>query len=169
MILKSNKILMAAVSLLLCSCNSSDDLFTLAGAGTGGQATTTNGALLLREVSGPLQSAADQLFSNPHSPFANAGPKLESCDSDDTGLIVVFSTNSKAHSGIDVKLDGHLVGSLNSYFPDDSPSCEGNTKGAINLVVPSGNHAIEATSSNIVWPNHTFSVGKCKCLLLPLS
>jgi hypothetical protein len=95
---------------------------------------------------------------------------MQSCESDNIAVITIYSTTDKAQIEIDVKLDGSPVGSLSSHIPDAYPECMApSSDGIITLVIPSGQHTLEAESINLVWPSHTFNVKNCECLTLPLS
>jgi hypothetical protein len=96
--------------------------------------------------------------------------KMQSCESDDTAVVTIYSTTGKAQVGIDVRLDGSPVGSLTTHFPDTGPACKSaGTNGIITIVLPAGKHTLEAESLNLRWSTHTFDVKKCECKLLPLS
>lgn len=121
-----------------------------------------------------VKSVTESLYTSPITKFSqySASPEkfADHCDMDDTGLVTIYSINGKAQVQIDVKLDGSPVGNLTTHFPEEGPGCETpGTEGTISIVVPAGTHTLEATSPNLVWPGHTFSVEKCECLLLPLS
>lgn len=115
-------------------------------------------------------------FMNPYS-FQTLNQSRESietdmlsCESDGTAVITIYSTTGSAQIGIDVKVDGNPVGSLLTHFPDAGPACQTpSSDGVITLVVPAGQHTLEAESINLVWPAHSFSIQKCECLALPLS
>ncbi len=93
-----------------------------------------------------------------------------SCESENIAVITVYSETGNAQVGIDVKVDGSPVGSLTTHFPDAGPDCRSpSSDGIITIVIPAGNHTLEAESINLVWPEYTFSVEKCECLTLPLS
>ena len=95
---------------------------------------------------------------------------MQSCESDNIAVITIYSTTGKAQIGIDVKVDGSPVGSLTTHFPDAGPECKApSADGIITIVIPAGEHTLEAESINLVWPAHTFRVDKCECLSLPLS
>lgn len=119
-------------------------------------------------------SAADQLYSLSLSTTGNSGRShkidTQSCATDETAVITIYSTNGRAQSEIDVKLDGSVIGSLTTYFPNGEPGCKTpSAKGVITLQVPAGKHTLEADSPNVNWPSHDFSVEKCQCMVLPLS
>ena len=93
-----------------------------------------------------------------------------SCESDNVAVITIYSKTGEAQIGIDVKVDGSPVGSLTTHFPDTDPACKTpSADGIITIVLPAGDHVLDAESINLVWPPHTFSIGKCECLTLPLS
>lgn len=95
---------------------------------------------------------------------------MQSCESDNTAVITIYSTSGEAHIGIDVKVDNSPVGSLKTHFPDAGPECKTpSSDGVITIVIPAGEHTLEAESINLVWPSHSFSIKKCECLTLPLS
>ena len=96
--------------------------------------------------------------------------RLQSCNSDATGVVTIYTTTGKAQVGIDVSIDGQPVGSLTSHYPDDEPACNTDSSdGVITIVVPEGDHTLDAESLNLFWPTYTFKVRKCDCLSLPLS
>ncbi|MCI0506187.1 MAG: hypothetical protein L0Z73_08755 [Gammaproteobacteria bacterium] len=134
----------------------------------------SNGAGAVFEVASPVQSAADKLYSLSFAMSQQPGESREvdtqSCHTNGTAVITVFSTNGKAQSEIDVKLDGSPIGNLTTYFPDEVPGCKTPTaNGVITLMIPAGKHTLEAASPNLTWPSHAFSVEKCECMVLPLS
>jgi hypothetical protein len=95
---------------------------------------------------------------------------MQSCESDNVAVITIYSKTGKAQIGIDVKIDSSPVGSLKTHFPDAGPDCKTpSSDGIITIVIPAGDHTLEAESINLVWPTHTFSINKCECLTLPLS
>lgn len=95
---------------------------------------------------------------------------MQSCESDNVAVITIYSKTGKAQIGIDVKIDSNPVGSLKTHFPDAGPDCKTpSSDGIITIVIPAGDHTLEAESINLVWPTHTFSINKCECLTLPLS
>lgn len=95
---------------------------------------------------------------------------MQSCESDNVAVITIYSKTDKAQIGIDVNLDGSPVGSLTTHFPDTGPECKTpSSDGIITIVIPAGEHTLEAESINLIWPTHTFNVNKCECLALPLS
>lgn len=95
---------------------------------------------------------------------------MASCESENIAVITVYSETGHAQVGIDVKVDGSPVGSLTTHFPDAGPDCQSpSSDGIITIVIPAGDHTLEAESINLVWPAYTFSVEKCECLTLPLS
>jgi hypothetical protein len=95
---------------------------------------------------------------------------MQSCESDNVAVITIYSKTGKAQIGIDVKLDSSPVGSLTTHFPDAGPDCKTpSSDGIITIVIPAGEHTLEAESINLAWPAHTFSIDKCECLTLPLS
>ncbi len=99
----------------------------------------------------------------------SAEARVLSCNSDNTAVVTVYTTNGDAQVGIDVKIDGRAVGSLNSHYPDEVPSCNTDSSaGVITLVVPAGEHTMDASSLNLYWPTHSFEVEACECRVLPL-
>ena len=95
---------------------------------------------------------------------------MQSCASDNTAVVTIYSKTDKAQIGIDVKVDGSPIGSLTTHFPDTGPECKTpSSDGIITIIIPAGKHTLEAESINLVWPAHTFSINKCECLALPLS
>ena len=121
-----------------------------------------------------VESAADKLFSSSvpmsRSLGINHDTDVQSCQSNDTAVITIYTTNRNAHNEIDVILDGSSVGSLTTYFPDNGPGCKSpNAEGVITIMLPAGNHTLEADSPNVSWPSHKFSVEQCQCMVLPLS
>lgn len=99
----------------------------------------------------------------------SAEARIQSCNSDNTAVVTVYTINGNAQVGIDVKIDGRAVGSLTSHFPDEVPSCNTDSSaGVITLVVPAGEHTLDASSLNLYWPTHAFEVEKCECRVLPL-
>lgn len=95
--------------------------------------------------------------------------RLQSCHSDNTAVVKIYTTSGNAQVGIDVRIDGQPVGSLTSHYPDDGPSCNTNgLAGVITFVLPAGEHRLDAKSLNLFWPTYTFNVEKCECLILPL-
>lgn len=121
-----------------------------------------------------VKSITDKIYSNSFEKFNRFGKAndtdSQSCETDNSGFITVYSINGQAQQGIDVTLDGSPIGHLSSYYPDDMPECKTpSTKGIITIVVPAGKHTVEASSPNLNWPSHTFTVEKCGCMVLPLS
>ena len=95
---------------------------------------------------------------------------MQSCESNHIAVITIYSKTGKAQIGIDVKIDGNPVGSLMTHYPDTGPECRTpSADGIITLVIPAGEHTLEAESINLAWPAYTFSIDKCECLALPLS
>lgn len=123
---------------------------------------------------GELKSITDKIYSNSFEEYnrfdKTQSTDAQSCDVDNTAFITVYSITGKARHGIDVKLDGSPIGNLSSYFPDEMPECQSpSSKGIITIIVPAGEHTLEAESPNLNWPGHTFSVETCGCMVLPLS
>lgn len=99
----------------------------------------------------------------------SAEARTQSCNSDNTAVVTIYTTTGKAQVGIDVKIDGRTVGSLTSHYPDDEPLCNTDgSAGVITLVVPAGEHTLDAESLNLFWPTHNFSIETCECRALPL-
>ena len=95
---------------------------------------------------------------------------MQLCDAHNKAIITIYSINGKAQSEIEVTLDNSPVGNLTTYFENNGPPCKTPSgEGIITLMVPGGDHIIEATSPNYSWPRHPFSVEKCECKLIPLS
>ena len=99
----------------------------------------------------------------------SAEARIQSCNSDNTSVVTIYTTNGDAQVGIDVSIDGRIVGSLTSHYPDEGPSCNTDSSaGVITLVLPAGEHMLDARSLNLFWPSYTFDVEKCECRVLPL-
>jgi hypothetical protein len=99
----------------------------------------------------------------------SAETRMQSCHSDNTAVVTVYTSNGNAQVGIDVKIDGQAVGSLTSHYPDEGPSCNTDSSaGVITLVLPAGEHLLDARSLNLFWPSYPFEVEKCKCRVLAL-
>ena len=99
----------------------------------------------------------------------SAESRLQSCNSDNTAVVKIYTTNGNAQVGIDVRIDGRTVGSLTSHYPDDGPSCSTDSSaGVITFVLAAGEHTLDAKSLNLFWPTYTFNVEKCVCQVLPL-
>ena len=95
---------------------------------------------------------------------------MQSCESDNVAIITIYSTTGAAQVGIDVKIDNSPVGSLTTHFPDTGPDCKTpSSDGVITIVLPAGEHTLDAESINLTWPSYTFEIKKCECLSLPLS
>lgn len=136
---------------------------------------------LMLMLSAPLAINADQVkpISVMMNPLAfqkldqsreSIDADMQSCESDNVAVITIYSKTGKAQIGIDVKIDSSPVGSLKTHFPDAGPDCKTpSSDGIITIVIPAGDHTLEAESINLVWPTHTFSINKCECLTLPLS
>lgn len=121
-----------------------------------------------------VKSAADSLHYTPYNKFKQRGKshsvEMESCKTDNSALITVYSTNGMANSSIEVKVDGSPIGNLTSYYSDGDPGCQTPTaRGIITIMLPAGKHTLDASSTNLNWPSKNFSAEKCKCTLLPLS
>ena len=135
--------------------------------------------IVLQSASGSLyaaevKSVTDKIYYNSFDEFNRFGKTSDidsqSCEADNTSFITIYSITGKAQQGIDIKLDGSSIGNLTTYFPDEMPECKTpSTNGIITIVVPSGKHTLEASSPNLNWPSHTFTVEKCECMVLPLS
>ena len=124
--------------------------------------------------SSKVESAADKLFSSSLPMSRSLGishdTDAQSCQTNDTAVVTIYTTNASAHNEIDVKLDGSPIGSLTTYFPDSGPGCKTpSTDGVITIMLPAGKHTLEADSPNVSWPSHNFSVEQCQCMVLPLS
>jgi len=164
-----------AMSVILSSCadekGSIQQIYNLQPPGWSSSYSETG---LGHTVSSEIESAADRLYSQSFGRLKQfrSSPDADTqfCESDQTAVITIYSTNGKARNEIDVKLDGNPIGSLTTYFPDEEPGCKTpSTEGVITIMVPAGPHILEATSSNLNWPSHNFSVDKCECMSLPLS
>ena len=121
----------------------------------------------VKPVSEMINSASFDMFNTSREAI---DAKMQSCESDNTAVVTIYSTTGKAQVGIDVKLDGSPVGSLSTHFPDSGPECKSEgSDGIITIVIPAGKHTLEAESLNLLWPGRTFNIRKCECKLLPLS
>ena len=99
----------------------------------------------------------------------SAETRMQSCHSDNTAVVTIYTTNGDAQVDIDVRIDGQAVGSLASHYPDEGPSCNTDgSAGIITLVVPAGEHTMDAKSLNLFWPSYTFEVEACECRVLAL-
>lgn len=99
----------------------------------------------------------------------SAEARMQSCNSDNTSVVTIYTTTGKAQVGIDVRIDGRTVGSLTSHYRDEGPSCNTDSSaGVITVVVPAGEHTLDAESLNLFWPTYTFNLEKCECRVLPL-
>ena len=99
----------------------------------------------------------------------SAETRMQSCHSDNTAVVTVYTSNGNAQVGIDVKIDGQIIGSLTSHYPDEGPSCNSDSAaGVITLVLAAGEHKLDAKSLNLFWPSYPFEVEKCKCRVLAL-
>lgn len=139
-----------------------------------GWSPARNPSAMTLKVAGRLVSPADELYS--HSFGVSKQPNIlhesgsQFCNTDNTAVVTIYTTNGMAKKEVDVKLDGSAVGSLATYFPDGGPPCRTpSAKGIITISVPAGEHILEAESPNMSWPIHRFSVEKCGCIVLPLS
>ena len=95
--------------------------------------------------------------------------EMQSCKTDKTAVITVYSATGKAQVGIDVKIDGDHIGSLTTHYADARPPCKTpSSNGIITVIIPAGKHTLNAKSLNLIWPDHTFTVEECECLVLPL-
>lgn len=121
-----------------------------------------------------VKSIADMMnpfsFQQLHQSRESIDDEMQSCKSDNIAVVTIYSKTGKAQVGIDVKVDGYPVGSLATHFPKMGPACKTpSDDGIITLVIPAGEHTLEAESVNLIWPVHTFRIDKCECLALPLS
>lgn len=99
----------------------------------------------------------------------SAEARMQSCNSDNTSVVTIYTTNGDAQVDIDVRIDGQAVGSLASHYPDEGPSCNTDgSAGIITLVVSAGEHTMDAKSLNLFWPSYTFEVEACQCRVLAL-
>ena len=75
-----------------------------------------------------VESTADKLYSNPFAMPKQLGLNHETtrqyCHVNDTAVLTIYSTNSKAQAEIDLTLDGSHVGSLTTYYPGTGPDCK---------------------------------------------
>lgn len=166
--------LIFTMSLFLSACENGGGIQGLFNAQPLGWSPDTSGPGALFQVADRVESAADKLYSSSVSMFKQLNisheTETQSCDMDDTAVVTIYSTNGMAQHEIDVKLDGSHIGSLSTYFPNEEPGCKTpSAKGVITIMVPAGEHTLEAVSPNLTWPNHDFSVEKCGCMVLPLS
>lgn len=98
-----------------------------------------------------------------------AEARIQSCNSDNTAVVTIYTTTGKAQVGIDVSIDGRTVGTLASHYPDEEPGCNSDSSdGVITLVVPAGEHTLDAESLNLFWPTYAFNVDSCQCRTLAL-
>ena len=121
-----------------------------------------------------VESAADKLFSSslPMSRSLGISPETDaqSCRTNGTAYVTIYSTNGDAQEEIDVLVDGSPIGSLTTYFPGNGPGCKSpSADGVITIRLPAGAHTLEADSPNVSWPTHNFSVEQCQCMVMPLS
>jgi hypothetical protein len=119
-----------------------------------------------KDISDMLDERAMSMVGQPDD---SAETRMQSCNSDNTAVVTIYTINGKAQVGIDVSIDGRTVGSLTSHYPDEGPSCNTDgSAGVITFVVPAGEHTLDAKSLNLLWPTYTFNVEKCECRVLPL-
>ena len=119
-----------------------------------------------KDISDMLDERAMSMIGQ-HDDSAEA--RMQSCNTDNTAVVTVYTTTGKAQVGIDVRIDGRTAGSLTSHYPDEEPLCNTDgSAGVITLVVPAGEHTLDAESINLFWPTYTFNVEKCECRVLPL-
>ena len=65
----------------------------------------------------------------------SAEARIQSCNSDNTSVVTIYTTNGDAQVGIDVSIDGRIVGSMTSHYPDEGPSCNTDSSaGVVTLV-----------------------------------
>lgn len=99
----------------------------------------------------------------------SAEARVQTCNSDNTSVVTIYTISGKAQEGINVRIDGRAVGSLSSHYPDEQPSCNTNSSnGVITIVVSAGEHTLDAESLNLFWPTYSFDVEKCDCRVIPL-
>ena len=99
----------------------------------------------------------------------SAEARMQSCDSDNTSIVTIYTTTGKAQVGIDVRINERTVGNLTSHYSDEELPCNTDSSaGVITLVVPAGEHTLDAESLNLFWPTYTFDVEKCECRVLQL-
>lgn len=123
---------------------------------------------------GEVKSISEALMSNSFEILNQSREaidvKMQSCETDQSAVVTIYSSTGKAQVAIDVNLDGSPVGSLTTHFQDLGPKCRtAGSDGVITVVIPAGKHTLEARSLNLVWPGYTFTIKQCECMLLPLS
>ncbi len=166
--------LLAAVSIFMMSCDRGDRY--LPGAlgllpGSGDAVTPGQGGLL--KTGNVPESAADKLLSSSDAALFGANRWNEadfgSCDSANTAVITVYSTNAAAQSAIEVGLDGVGMGTLSTYYSGSLPDCKApESAGVMTRLVSAGDHYLEAVSPNLRWPRYDFSIRKCACMTIQL-
>lgn len=119
------------------------------------------------------ESITDKINSTPfelsNQSRESIDAEMQSCKTDKTAVITVYSATGKAQVDIDVKLDRNPIGSLTTHYPDAGPACKtSSSDGVITIIIPAGKHTLEAKSLNLVWPSHTFTIKECECMVLPL-
>ena len=119
-----------------------------------------------KDISKMLDERAMEMVSQSED---SAEARVLSCNSDNTAVVTIYTINGDAQVGIDVKIDGRAVGSLTTHYPDEVPSCNTDSSaGVITMVLPAGEHTMDASSLNLYWPTHSFEVEACDCRVLPL-
>jgi len=119
-----------------------------------------------KDISKMLDERAMEMVSQSEE---SAEARVLSCNSDNTAVVTIYTINGDAQVGIDVKIDGRAVGSLTTHYPDEVPSCNTDSSaGVITMVLPAGEHTMDASSLNLYWPTHSFEVEACDCRVLPL-
>jgi hypothetical protein len=120
-----------------------------------------------------VKSISDRLYDNSLRQYQQQQPDsdpIQFCETEETAVITIYSEDGSAQLEIDVKVDGSPVGTLATYYPDEPPECKTpSNEGIITLIIPAGEHTIEATSPNLAWPAQSFRIDKCRCMLMPLS
>lgn len=134
---------------------------------------STGGNGALSKVAYELESAADKLSAYSIASIDRSTglreTDMQSCETDNTAVITIYSTNGRAEDDIEVKLNGSHIGELTTYFPNDIPGCKSpSAAGVITRLVSAGEHTLEAGSTNLSWPSYDFSVEKCGCRAIQL-
>lgn len=119
------------------------------------------------------EPVADALLSKPFELVTQSADdiaqQMASCASDATGAVTVYVATDRAQVGIDVMVDDAHVANLTSHYPDERPPCmTASSNGLVTMVLPVGEHTMEARSLNLAWPEYRFSIEQCDCVLIPL-
>lgn len=120
-----------------------------------------------------LESAADKLLASSDAAFYGARELNDvdfgNCDAENTAVVTVYSTNSRAQNEIELTLDGVSLGVVSTYFSDSLPDCKApDSAGVKTRLLSAGDHTLEATSPNLHWPRYAFTVAKCACMTIQL-